>query len=537
MRVAIFLLSISLAAAQDDKCAIEGTVLNAKTKEPIKKVEVVLRPEGSSSGATAGVLTDGAGKFKFADVAPGRYNIWMSKSGFTEGPRLSGDPSHFLTLAAGQTLKDLTYRAWPTAVIAGRVVDEDGNPMTDVSIMAFRYRYEQGRRQAAMEGGAQTDDQGHYRIHGLRAGRYYLSARYVNSAGTSMGTEGGFNFTDYARDQAYPLVYFPGVAEADQAAPIQLRAGEERRDVDFRLVPTRTVRVRGRATPHPTKPESVAVLLMMRGGTAATAMGIHRMAFVNEDGTFEIRGVFPGSYLSFATAWSGNDRLSTRQPLEVGHTDVNGVEVTLRASVEVKGRVRVEAGASPDLKPDKVYVALTQEDALYFDRPNGENAGTDGSFTLRKLPPGDYRVHVSRIPPGCYLKAVTYAGIDALEKGVSIGETPATLEVVLSPNGGSVDGLVTGDDDSPAIGATVVLIPEAKRPDLYKTAATDQNGHFTLRGVAPGNYQLYSWDNVEPGAYEDPAFLEAYKDQAKKVSVEEKSRLTQDLTLLHAQAE
>jgi hypothetical protein len=290
-------------------------------------------------------------------------------------------------------------------------------------------------------------------------------------------------------------------------------------------------------TPHPAKPESVAVLLMMRGGTAATAMGLHRMAFVNADGTFEIRGVFSGSYLSFATAWSGNDRLSTRQPLEVGHTDVNGVEVTLRASVEVKGRVRVERGASPDLKPDKVYVALTQEDALYFDRSTGENAGTDGSFTLRKLPPGAYRVQVSRIPPGCYLKAVTYGGLDALEKGVSIGETPATLEVLLSPNGGSAEGLVTGDEDKPAIGATVVLIPEARRPDLYKTGTTDQYGRFVLRGLAPGNYRLYSWDNLEPGAYEDPAFLEAYKDQAKKVSVEEKSRVTQDLPLLHAQVE
>jgi hypothetical protein len=89
MRVAIFLLSISLAAAQDDKCTIAGTVLNAKTNQPIKKVGVLLRPEYSSGGMTAGVLT----------------------------------------LAAGQTLKDLAYRLWPTAVIAGRVVDEDGNPM------------------------------------------------------------------------------------------------------------------------------------------------------------------------------------------------------------------------------------------------------------------------------------------------------------------------------------------------------------------------------------------------------------------------
>jgi hypothetical protein len=141
------------------------------------------------------------------------------------------------------------------------------------------------------------------------------------------------------------------------------------------------------------------------------------------------------------------------------------------------------------------------------------------------------------MPQDCYLKAVTYGDSDALEKGVSVGEAAATLEVVLSPNAGRIDGAVTGDDDAPAIGVTVVLVPEAKRPDLYRTETTDQYGRFVLRGVAPGNYQLYSWDNPEPGAYEDPAFLEAYKDQAKKVSVEEKSRVTQDLPLLHAQAQ
>ena len=537
MRSAVFLLIAPLLAAQDQKCAIEGMVLNAKTNEPIKKVEVVLRREDSSGGVTNGVLTDGAGKFKFVDLEPARYDIWMSKNGFLEGPRRLGDAPHVLALAAGQTLKDLTYRLWPTAVIAGRVVDEDGNPMTDVSIMAFRYRNEQGRPRVFLDGGvAQTDDQGHYRMYGLRAGRCYLSAKYTRAAGASTGDATGLHFTDSARDEAYATLYYPGVTDAGQSAPIQLRAGEERRDVDFRLVPARTVRVRGRVAPLP-PPQELSVLLMARGLTGPTPLVEHRMAGVDEKGVFEIRGVFPGSYLLLSMSFRRDEGPSARQRLEVGNTDVNDVEVTLRPSVKVKGRVKIEGDLGPGLKPDNVYVVLTQEDALSWDRDNGETAGADGSFTLPTLASGEYRVSVFRIPSGCYLKAVTYGGVDALAKGASIGEGAGTLDVLLSPNGGSVDGTVTGDDEKPAIGATVVLVPEAKRFDLYKTGATDQYGHFTIRGVAPGSYQLYAWDNLEPGAYEDPEFLDPYKNQAKKVSVEEKSRVTQDLPLLHAPAE
>ena len=539
MRSAVLLfLTPLLAAAQSDKCAIEGTVLNAKTKEPIRKAEVVLRLEAWNAGVAAGVLTDAAGKFKFADIEPGRYDIWMSKSGFDQGPQHPGDAPRVLTLAAGQTLKALTYRLWPTSVIAGRVVDEDGNPMASAEIRAFRYRFDQGRPQVSVEGIAHTDDQGHYRMHGLRAGRYYLSATYARPASESMGTAAGFYVTDYARDEAYAPVYYPGVTDSGQAAPIQLRAGEERRDTDFRLVPTRTVRVRGHAAPLPSDPQEPAVFMIMRGGTGATPLGVHRMARVDEKGAFEVRGVLPGSYLLLGTSFGSDERLSVRQRLEVGNADVDGVEVTLRPPVEVKGRVTIEGDASQGLKPENVYVVLTQEDAVLWDRNDGASAEGDGSIALPKLAVGVYRVSVSRIPRECYLKAVTYGGVDALAKGVTIGDAPpGVLDVLLSPNGGSVDGQVTGNDEKPASGATVVLVPASKRSDLYKTATTDQNGRFVLRAVAPGSYRLYAWDNLDPGAYEDPAFLEPYKNQAKNVSVEEKGRVTQDLPLLHAQFE
>ena len=92
-------------------------------------------------------------------------------------------------------------------------------------------------------------------------------------------------------------------------------------------------------------------------------------------------------------------------------------------------------------------------------------------------------------------------------------------------------------DDKPAVGATVALVPEAKRSDLYQTGTTDQNGRFTIRGVAPGSYQIYAWDSIDYGAYRDPDFLAVYTNQAKTVTVDEKGRVTQDLPLLHAAAE
>lgn len=67
------------------------------------------------------------------------------------------------------------------------------------------------------------DDQGYCRIHNLLAGRYYIGATGVWAI-LSMIAAG---------------------------SPIQLREGQERRTVDFRLTPVRAVTLWGRASPLP----------------------------------------------------------------------------------------------------------------------------------------------------------------------------------------------------------------------------------------------------------------------------------------------
>ena len=42
-------------------------------------------------------------------------------------------------------------------------------------------------------------------------------------------------------------------------------------------------------------------------------------------------------------------------------------------------------------------------------------------------------------------------------------------------------------------------------------AVTDEAGHFVIKGIAPGSYEIYAWDTVDINAVMyDPDFLRPY---------------------------
>jgi hypothetical protein len=98
-----------------------------------------------------------------------------------------------------------------------------------------------------------------------------------------------------------------------------------------------------------------------------------------------------------------------------------------------------------------------------------------------------------------------------------------------------VQGGVINGEGLPAVGVWVVLVPEGKhrtRLSLYKKAQTDQHGQFLLRGISPGDYKLFSWNEVEFGAWEDPDFLKAFEDKGEKVTVQEGEAKSINLTAI-----
>ena len=157
------LLPVALAAQTNpaESCSVSGQVTNASTGEPVRRALVYLRRVDASTAGTNGPVTpsgatDTTGQFAIAGIAPGKYRLSAEHNGFliaqygARGPDKAGT---LLTLEPGQKSNGLAMRLTPHGVIAGRVLDEEGEPVSSVDVQVLRLQYMQGRKQMARSGG------------------------------------------------------------------------------------------------------------------------------------------------------------------------------------------------------------------------------------------------------------------------------------------------------------------------------------------------------------------------------------------------
>src|SRR5215467_10140741 len=106
MRAVLLCLSGALLFAQtaDDRCVIEGQVVNGVTAEPLKKAAVILRREGRNRNPPAAAITDAAGQFTLKDIEPGQYWLSAERNGFL---RKDGET---ITLERRQRKIDIVFK-------------------------------------------------------------------------------------------------------------------------------------------------------------------------------------------------------------------------------------------------------------------------------------------------------------------------------------------------------------------------------------------------------------------------------------------
>jgi hypothetical protein len=117
--------------------------------------------------------TDDAGRFAFAAVPPGKYQLSAERTGYLRqsyGARQYSGGGTPVLVADGQTVKDIVFKLSPQAVITGKVLDEDGEPVANMQVRAQKYVYRGGKRQWS---GCQrhTSDIGEYRLPECSRGR------------------------------------------------------------------------------------------------------------------------------------------------------------------------------------------------------------------------------------------------------------------------------------------------------------------------------------------------------------------------------
>jgi len=155
---------------------------------------------------------------------------------------------------------------------------------------------------------------------------------------------------------------------------------------------------------------------------------------------------------------------------------------------------------------------------------------------LSNIAAAHYQLHIFGLPDDYYIKSARVGDKDVLESGLD-GARAGTgpFEVVVSSLGGQVEGVVLNAEQQPAAGAAVVLVPDPARRSqsrLYKEVTTDQYGRFDIKGIAPGDYKLFAWEDVETGAYEDPDFLKTFESLGESLAIRAGSHESKELKLI-----
>jgi protocatechuate 3,4-dioxygenase beta subunit len=521
------------------KCGVSGMVVRKGSNEPIHFARVTLSNDGDEQRVQH-VTTAPDGRFAFKDVSPGDYRVTVTHNGYVSesyGARRPMDPGMPLTLSPGKKVDDLIFRMTPAAVITGRVRDENGEPLPWAQVTASLSYFMQGKRTLMPAGSSVTNDLGEYRLFNLPPGKYLLSAGYEmsQSVGMAMATVMG------GREEREGLTttYYPGTSDPLQAAAINVEPGAEIRSMDFSLQPSGVFHIRGHVSGLNPGPAGFGGAVMLRKGNArlSSALPERTAAVKSEDGAFDIDQVASGSYEIIAFEFAGDKPRMTHRSVEVGGADVDGVDLAFEPGVTITGHLRWEDKTAAPSVP--LQVSLEQNEEALGMHPTAE-VRPDGSFELKDVSADTYWVNVTGPAPDAYLKSSQYGSSDALGNFRVNSSSGTALELVCSSRGAHIQGVVMNSDPVPVSGVWVTLIPEDSNRNqkrLYQSARSGANGKFEFRGVTPGSYSLFSWDNVEEHEWDDPEFLKPFKSKGVSVRVTEGETKTADLTVIRTKSD
>jgi protocatechuate 3,4-dioxygenase beta subunit len=180
-----------LAASPTGRATISGVVLaDDASGRPVRRATVALRGNSLPSGRIG--LTDDEGRFVMTELPGGRYSLLVSKPGWVAGYHGAAEswkgPGKPISVVDGEHLSDLTLRIAPGAVITGRIFNQHGQPQPGARVMALQRRRVGGQEMLTRVGSTAlqtTDDRGMYRLFGLPPGEFVVGANITTGPRTT----------------------------------------------------------------------------------------------------------------------------------------------------------------------------------------------------------------------------------------------------------------------------------------------------------------------------------------------------------------
>ena len=542
-------------------------IVRALSGDPIPRANITLRgmpPPNTTSSLTPPTSytasSDTEGNFVLRNIPPGQnYRLLVERPGYvsaiygSRGAISSGTP---LRLVAGQVLEGIDITMTPQAVITGQVTDANGDPMPNVQVQANVSAYLQGRRQFLTRGSQSTDDEGNYRLSGLAAGRYYISAesRRITSIGGTI---------TQTADGSQPLgdikTYYPNAETTRLATPIRVQSGDEIRGINIQMIQAPVYSISGTVAGAP--PGALIPLRIINedDDSSLTSFGLTQLLQPGQK-EFHLGGLKAGSYRleTLPIAVSGTTSAGiARLEFTITDSDIKDAVLTVDPGITLDGVLKLEDGDIASIMPelpegaeDNATLAALSGAPRVVLRAEGDSitaGGTtqgthpDGTFELTNLYNYKYSPTFINLPEGTYVKQVKLNGQDVTHGLIDLTSgAGGQLEITLSDKPADINGVVRNEDGGALQGIDVALWPKVQDEDRIarevKTAVTDQNGGFKLEALGPGDYYLIALESPESGIQQSPEFLEQFVGQAEPVKISEGAHLAVQLDMLSPEA-
>jgi 5-hydroxyisourate hydrolase-like protein (transthyretin family) len=498
---------------------VAGIVLNDADGTPLGRTRVSLA-EVQDRRKAESIVTGADGRFEFRNVPQGKFSLEGARRKFlvTTYQWHEGFSTAIVT-GAGLDTENLVLRMIPFGSVAGRVIDEAGEPVRNARMRLYMRNQQFGQDRVTTYGFANTDDEGKYEFEGLIPAEYFVSATgrpwYAVYPGwvDENGVRSRVETVAPQLNAAYATTFYNGATEAEGATPISVEKGARvTADIHFSPVPAMHVTLKARGNPIDGSVNWPSIVKMEFDGAGEPyPMEMIPGANPNE---MEVNGVPPGRY-------------SVGDPGSIGLRAVGQVDVSNDGQfIETKApesmgtvKVKLKTARGEDV-PQGMNLSLRNEKkrTIAFIP-----AVLNGDTVFEGVPPGKYALLVNvQQPPQYTVGRIALQGGEEVEgHDVTVGDG-STVEVNATLMAGvvSVEGVVKKDGKAMS-GVMVALVPKEPltHPERFRRDQSNLDGSFMVGGILPGKYTLIAVEDAWGFAWMKEGVLEKYLARGQDLTV------------------